>query len=102
MKIWAPENTMTDHKLNVHEMLTTCHSGFSHDQIPVTGGGYMFLRSRSSFLTSVFKFDDLLIEYSYISRHFMTQGIKDWWKISMSLSSKVGLTPTRNIGCIYA
>ena len=100
VKSLAPDNAVTICKLNIHEMLTTCHSVVNRDQIQVIWGRCMFLRSRSSFLTSVFKFDEVLIKYSYIMRHVMIQSTNGWWKSSASSSNKVRLTPTRNIGCM--
>ena len=77
MKSSAPDNAVTVHKLNINEMLTTCHLGVNRDQNQVIWGKCMFLRSRSSFLTSIFKFDEVLIKYSYIMGHLMTQTTKD-------------------------
>ena len=61
VKISAPDNAVTVFKLDIHEMQTTCHSGVHPDQIQVIWGKPK-LRSMSSFLTSVFKFDEVLFE----------------------------------------
>ena len=77
MKSLALDSVVTVHKLNIHEMLTTCHLGVNRDQIQEIWGKCMFLRSKSSFPTSIFKFDEVLIKYSYIMGHLMTQTTKD-------------------------
>ena len=49
VKSSAPDNAVTVRKLNIHEMLKTCHSDVNRDRIQVIWGKCMFSRSRSSF-----------------------------------------------------
>ena len=91
-KSWDPDNAVTVRKLNIHEMLTPCHFDVNLHQIEVILGVYMFSRSRNSFLTSIFKFDEVFIKYSWIIGHDLIENKRDGGKTVIKLSNQVRLT----------
>ena len=75
-----------------YSLLTPCHFYVNLHQMEVILGVYMFLRSRNSFLTSVFKFDEVLIKYSWIIGHDPPENTRDGGKTVIQLLNQVRLT----------